>query len=982
MKGILLNLLRLSLLGSMLSVALILLRLVSRGRISRTVYYYLWIPVLLRLCIPVGITLALPSGPETVPAPTPVFVSPAENPAPLPAGETDDFPVSPVLPAPGKSFSGSLREFLKSPRLWAGLWGLGTLACLNWYIGGYLCFSCKVRRSFRKPSPEALAVLQGLDPAGRVKLVKSRLVHTPLLLGLLQPVIVLPTGVEDMGRLRDILSHELTHARRFDLLYKWFAAVVVSLHWFNPIMILVRREISCACELSCDEAVVGRMDREGRRHYGETLLEVSSGAPSGQGRLAITLCEEKRHLKERLTAIAQYQKKGVVSVLVSLLLALGMVGCSLVSGAETQESPAHGDAYDAFRSALLGEGERQILCYLDGEASPRSVNITEVPDIFSLDSEYAAVWQFSVVDLDGDGQSETVLQVIDAAGDMGGFLVLRWEDGGVYGYPRSYREFESLKTDGTYGFSNPMGTEWGVCTVSFDRKEYSVQPIFSGRTDSSGQEVGYSVYGQPGTEEEYNAAADQQAKKPDAAWYEFTDENIRRIFSGDSPLSLLPASGNVLTDAEAMEAAAAMEKDFMEYWEVASNELPGMILPTVNVFSSTLFEGMDMAVFVVYPEYKTTKTVVYSITGSTVKRLGDIPSGFAFELSSANGGSFHTSWTMEAHGVGEITDAYYVISPDGITQTLFIGASTSDGVVLKGNLYQDVENPELEWNETLTVEEYDSRIGKANKDFVYAQSISFEQKAFRANAGFDLSPDEDGLLADYIFGQISNVTDLPSVFQSSQPSKKDGLMEPEHEEEEEEVEPSNTPGPKMDEEQRRYRDAYLLGWNFGSPFNEEFTENDDPVAEGKLHFIFKTMFCLEHPDNGNELLEKMTVLSDNGYTFLVCPAKLVDDTITAHFNTTVQAIRRNLRYSNKDYYDEETDAYYFSTGYGGVGSYLTVSGIHQQGDLLELEYNEFLPGIEAEYIRSGVVTIRLLPDGGWKYIANKITSSPAGGRGG
>ena len=69
--------------------------------------------------------------------------------------------------------------------------------------------------------------------------------------------------------------------------------------------------------------------------------------------------------------------------------------------------------------------------------------------MFSPNSEYAKIDRFSIVDLDGDGESEAVLQVIDVAGDMGGFLVLHREDGKVRGYPRSYREFESLKTDGT-----------------------------------------------------------------------------------------------------------------------------------------------------------------------------------------------------------------------------------------------------------------------------------------------------------------------------------------------------------------------------------------------------------------------------------------------------------------------------------------------------------------------------------------------------
>jgi len=80
-----------------------------------------------------------------------------------------------------------------------------------------------------------------MDPAGQVRLEESPLVNTTLLVGALRPVIVLPCGITQEECLRDILAHELTHARRHDLLYKWFAAAVTSLHWFNPLMPLVRR---------------------------------------------------------------------------------------------------------------------------------------------------------------------------------------------------------------------------------------------------------------------------------------------------------------------------------------------------------------------------------------------------------------------------------------------------------------------------------------------------------------------------------------------------------------------------------------------------------------------------------------------------------------------------------------------------------------------------------------------------------------------
>ena len=75
-------LLRLSLLGSLLAAVLFLLKPLLRGRVSRAAAYYLWLLVLLRLCVPVGLTLPLPE----VSTPVPVQASTTQQ--PVASGQT------------------------------------------------------------------------------------------------------------------------------------------------------------------------------------------------------------------------------------------------------------------------------------------------------------------------------------------------------------------------------------------------------------------------------------------------------------------------------------------------------------------------------------------------------------------------------------------------------------------------------------------------------------------------------------------------------------------------------------------------------------------------------------------------------------------------------------------------------------------------------------------------------------------------------
>lgn len=344
MTGFLLTLLRLSLLGSVLGVVLMgVLRLLGR-RISRAAGYYLWLLVLLRLCVPVWINLPIPAYQSmTTVTGMVVLTNPADGPAgditPTvpPSGQGGQFPDStqPVTPGQGGERVTAApevdwRAVLNTPALWFGLWAIGFAISLGRYGWSYRRFARLVRRGSHAPVPAALEVLKALDPSGKTVLAVSPDVPGPMALGLLRPTVFLPEGVEDRGRLEDILRHELTHLRRHDILYKWCSAVVTSLHWFNPLMPLFRREMARLCELSCDEVAAGNLSSEERRRYGETLLSLAAAPPKGL--VVTTLCEEKEHLKERLVDLVNVRRRGPAALALTLCAALLLGSCSLIGG--------------------------------------------------------------------------------------------------------------------------------------------------------------------------------------------------------------------------------------------------------------------------------------------------------------------------------------------------------------------------------------------------------------------------------------------------------------------------------------------------------------------------------------------------------------------------------------------------------------------------------------------------------------------------
>ena len=192
-----------------------------------------------------------------------------------------------------------------------------------------------LRRSLRKPDAE-LSELYGSLPGQKPALYCSDALKTPLMCGVLHPRIILPTGPLDAEQLSNILRHELMHFRRRDTLYKWFAAAVLSLQWFNPLAWLARREIGRACELSCDEMLLRSMNREEKQSYGNTLLHMAASSSLPAGVVATSFSTEKRNLKERLRQIMTYRKSGA-RVLAAVLALVLLTGCGLAAGPQTEK---------------------------------------------------------------------------------------------------------------------------------------------------------------------------------------------------------------------------------------------------------------------------------------------------------------------------------------------------------------------------------------------------------------------------------------------------------------------------------------------------------------------------------------------------------------------------------------------------------------------------------------------------------------------
>lgn len=185
----------------------------------------------------------------------------------------------------------------------------------------------------------------------------------------------------------------------------------------------------------------------------------------------------------------------------------------------------------ALRAAMLGETDFTLWGSQGGSVT---VDIdTAPPRAFeSLSAEWEKYNSFAVVDLDGDGVEEVVYHVTDVAGDMGGHLILRWAGpGDLRCYSIRYSHLMDLKADGSFWYSMMagMGGMGGTVRLSFPAPGYVASMQYLTEFNAAfTPETPYKVNGEIVSKEEYDAAQAKQDAKPDAVWYDFTPENVKK----------------------------------------------------------------------------------------------------------------------------------------------------------------------------------------------------------------------------------------------------------------------------------------------------------------------------------------------------------------------------------------------------------------------------------------------------------------------
>ena len=365
-----------------LTTSLVLLPLLlAAGRLGRRyaagTLSALWLVLALRLLIP--FSPALPRAAVILEAPAEAVVL-----APPSGGESA---------APGRSGTQETAEKAWSPAAFAlgaapWVWLAGCGVVLAWHGVSYAAARRALLRRARPLPPEIRAELAraaAVVGCRRPRLARAEGLASPMVLGILSPVLLLPDIPAEGEELGLVLRHELTHLRRRDAVRKLLFLLAAALHWFNPLVWRLAREGGRSLELCCDNEVVRGRDDGFRRRYGALLIQTAAGGPSPV--CSARLGGGKNQLKRRLENLFEKKKNGaavVCAVVAATLLAGSLVSCGSQTGTA-------GGAQQAGAAPLKAEKSLTPSGALD--RLEKSIAVAEDTLAFTLPEGYEGDWE-------------------------------------------------------------------------------------------------------------------------------------------------------------------------------------------------------------------------------------------------------------------------------------------------------------------------------------------------------------------------------------------------------------------------------------------------------------------------------------------------------------------------------------------------------------------------------------------------------------
>lgn len=244
---------------------------------------------------------------------------------------------------------------ISTEKVIAGLWIIGSLVMLGLRIGQYyhmkkryLADSFVCEKAVVIEKEQCLYKELGIKREIPIRIMKQKESshNSPMLLGYVNPMLLLPDVSYAENELDAILRHELLHYQSKDLWYKLLFVIVCDIYWFDPILRLMKNMAFRDVECVCDEKATRNMDLDAKRDYSNTILKTMASVKRNDYAFSTQFFGTKKNARERFDNIfSKHNRKAGITMLCLFLLMLvtGTACVSVTSSEKESETKVAGE---------------------------------------------------------------------------------------------------------------------------------------------------------------------------------------------------------------------------------------------------------------------------------------------------------------------------------------------------------------------------------------------------------------------------------------------------------------------------------------------------------------------------------------------------------------------------------------------------------------------------------------------------------------
>ena len=180
----------------------------------------------------------------------------------------------------------------------------------------------------------------------RTQFCTNFLTRSPVVVGKLFPVIIIPERKYSEFQIQVILMHEGMHIVRLDNLAKQISSVLIYINWFNPYLKSYTKELDEWADIACDISVCKRFLGGNSKEYYIALMAAKTSGHSVVNPFVSHLNKSNESIKRRMMYMKKWKDSRSKRFVSAILMATLIMGSSVTAfAASSQVADQQDDVY-------------------------------------------------------------------------------------------------------------------------------------------------------------------------------------------------------------------------------------------------------------------------------------------------------------------------------------------------------------------------------------------------------------------------------------------------------------------------------------------------------------------------------------------------------------------------------------------------------------------------------------------------------------